>query len=482
MNGTAPVEHHDLRAVHGPLLVVGGVRDVGWDCFAEIHQPGAETRHGVVLECAGDIAVVQVLEGTDGIAPAHARVTFGARPLHIPVGDGWLGRACNGRGEPIDGGPPVTGERLADVNGAPMNPTARATPRDPVLTGVSMIDALTTLVRGQKLPIFSIGGLPHLGLATQIAAQAHAAGEPFAVVFAGMGVTHADAAAVRDALEPRTAQAELTLLLNTADDPVIERILTPRLALTVAEHLAFGGGRHVLVVMADMTSYCEAVRQVGAARGEIPGRRGYPGYLYSDLASLYERCGRLQDRAGSITEVPVLTMPAGDLTHPVPDLTGYITEGQIVLSSERHARGVYPPIEPLSSLSRLMRHGAGPGRTRDDHVDLAAQVLSLLARARDVTELADLLGSDALSETERRYLAYAGAFDTQLAQRPDEDRSLDDTLDRAWQAASVLPRRELTMLTADQLDHRYQGGHGRVPPTNPDGSAEEPDAGPATAR
>jgi V/A-type H+/Na+-transporting ATPase subunit B len=274
MNGLAPVAYHDLRSVHGPLLVVGGVHSTGWDEFAEVHLTGGEIRHGVVLECAGDLAVVQVLEGTDGIASARASVTFTGGPLQIPVGGSWLGRACNGRGEPIDGGPPITGEVLAHVNGAPINPIARDTPKEPVLTGVSMIDALTTLVRGQKLPIFSVGGLPHLELATQIAAQAHAAGEPFAVVFAGMGVTHADADAVRDALESRAAQAELTLLLNTADDPVIERILTPRLALTIAEHLAFEDGRHVLVVMADMTSYCEAVRQVGATRGEIPGRRG----------------------------------------------------------------------------------------------------------------------------------------------------------------------------------------------------------------
>jgi V/A-type H+-transporting ATPase subunit B len=482
VTGTATVEHHDVRAVHGPLLVVAGVRDVGWDSFALIHLSDGETRHGVVLECNRDLAIVQILEGTDGITPAHVSVAFTAGPLRIPVGDGWLGRACNGRGEPIDGGPPISSDVLADVNGTPINPTARAAPRDPVLTGVSMIDALTTLVRGQKLPIFSIGGLPHLELATQIAAQAHASGEPFAVVFAGMGITNADAAAMRDTLERRAARAELTLLLNTADDPVIERILTPRLALTVAEHLAFDGGRHVLVVMADMTSYCEAVRQVGAARGEIPGRRGYPGYLYSDLAALYERCGRLRDRDGSITEVPVLTMPAGDLTHPVPDLTGYITEGQIVLSARQHARGLYPPIDALSSLSRLMRRGVGPDRTRDDHLDLAAQILSLLARARDVTELADLLGADALSETERRYLSYADAFDTHFTQRPDENRSLDDSLDRAWKAASVLPRRELTMLTADQLDRHYQGGPGRVPPPAANQPNEVHDAGPASAR
>jgi V/A-type H+-transporting ATPase subunit B len=455
MNGTARVEHHDVRQVGGPLMAVGGARGVGWDEFVEIQLEDGGTRHGVVVESGDDVVIVQVLEGTDGIAPARARLAFAGCPLKIPAGDGWLGRTCNGRGEPIDGGPPVTGRELVDVNGFPMNPVARDVPRDPVLTGVSTIDALTTLVRGQKLPIFSVGGLPHLELATQIAAQAHVAGEPFAVVFAGMGITHADAGAVRDALEMRAADAELALFLNTADDPVIERILTPRLALTVAEHLAFTEGRHVLVVMADMTAYCEAVRQVGAARGEIPGRRGYPGYLYSDLASLYERCGRLRGKPGSITEVPVLTMPAGDLTHPVPDLTGYITEGQIVLSQDRHARGLYPPIDPLSSLSRLMRRGAGPGRTRKDHLDLAAQTLSLLARAREVAELADLLGADALTEAERRYLTYAQVYDAQLAQRSDENRTLEDSLDRAWRALGVLPRAELAMISAGDLDQRY---------------------------
>ncbi len=461
--GVSPVAHHDVRRVGGPLLVVGGARGVGWNEFARVRLPAGAERHGIVLEVADDVAVVQVLEGTDGIAPSSASVTFTGAPLRIPVGPGWLGRACNGRGEPLDGGPPVVSDVQADVNGRAMNPVARESPRDPVLTGVSTLDALTTLVRGQKLPVFSVGGLPHLELATQVAAQAHAAGEPFAVVFAGMGVTHADAAAVRAVLEPRAAAGELTLVLNTADDPVVERILTPRIALTVAEHLAFTAGRHVLVVLVDMTSYCEAVRQVGAARGEVPGRRGYPGYLYSDLASLYERCGRLRGRPGSITQVPVLTMPAGDLTHPVPDLTGYITEGQVVLAAGQHARGIYPPVDCLSSLSRLMRRGAGPGRTREDHLDVAAQVLAALARAQQVAELAELLGPDALSQTERSYVDCAAAFDASMTQGPDEARTLEQTLDRLWDVVSVLPRRELGMLRRADLDLRYRGGPGPVP-------------------
>jgi V/A-type H+-transporting ATPase subunit B len=325
-----------------------------------------------------------------------------------------------------------------------------------VLTGISVIDELMTLVRGQKLPIFSVAGLPHLELAGQLAAQASAGGEPFSVVFAAMGLTHEDAAAVRATLEERSAAGELVLLLNLADEPVIERVLTPRLALTVAEQLAFEEGRHVLVVMADMTSYCEALREVSAARGELPARRAYPGYLYSDLASLYERCGRIAGMPGSVTMVPVLTMPAGDITHPVPDLTGYITEGQIVLSADLHARGVYPPVDALSSLSRLMRHGAGPGRTRDDHLDVAAQTLAALASARRARELAELIGSSALSDSDRRYAALERAFETQLiSQGGTETRSMDQTLGLAWQVLGVLPRRDLTMLSAQALDEYY---------------------------
>lgn len=450
------IEYLDVAEVRGPLLVVRGVSGVGWDEFAEIRSAAGEVRHGLVLEVDRDLAVVQVLEGTEGIAPGGTGVSFAGVPLRIPVGEGWLGRVCNGRGEPLDGGPPVFGTATAPVNGYPLNPTWRLPPAEPVLTGISVIDGFTTLVRGQKLPVFSVAGLPHLELAAQIAAQSSAGGEPFSVVFAAMGLTHADAAAVRDTLEERSATGELVLLLNTADDPVIERVLTPRLALTVAEHLAFDLGRQVLVVMADMTSYAEAVREVSAARGEIPARRAYPGYLYSDLASLYERCGRIRDRTGSVTVVPVLTMPAGDITHPVPDLTGYITEGQIVLSAEVQAHGVYPPVDPLSSLSRLMRTGAGPGRTREDHLDVAAQVMAALARARQARELAELVGAAALSATDQHYLAFSAAFEERLVdQGRDEQRSLDQTLDRAWAVLSELPRRELTMLPESQLAARY---------------------------
>jgi len=454
------VEYADVRELRGPLLVVGGVQGVGWDEFARVWLPSGAIRSGLVLEVNRDLAVVQVLEGTEGLDLADTAVSFLGEPLTIPVGEGWLGRVCNGRGEPLDGGPPVLGTERRPVSGRPLNPTRREPPADPVLTGLSGLDALTLLVRGQKLPIFSVAGLPHLELAAQIAAQAQVGDEPFAVVFAAMGLTHADAAVVRDVLEERSAVGDLLLLLNTADDPVIERLTTPRIALTVAEHLAFTARRHVLVVLADMTSYAEALREVSSARGEIPARQAYPGYLYSDLASLYERCGRVYGIPGSVTVLPVLTMPAGDITHPVPDLTGYITEGQIVLSPEVHTRGIYPPLDPLSSLSRLMRHGAGAGRTRVDHLDLAAQVLSAVARSRQVRELADLIGVDALSDTDRTYLRFEEVFEQRLLdQRRNENRGLDDTLDRAWEAACVLPRRELTMLSSDLLDrHRPERG------------------------
>jgi V/A-type H+-transporting ATPase subunit B len=444
--------------MRGPLVIMQGVAGVGWDEFATIRLPSGQQRHGLVLEVDRDLAVVQVLEGTSGMKPSATRILFSGSPLRIPVGPQWLGRVCNGLGEPADGGPPVLAPDVAPVSGFPINPAYREPPTDPVLTGVSAIDALTTLVRGQKLPIFSVPGLPHLELAAQIAAQASAGSEPFSVVFAAMGLTHPDAAAVRDALEERSAAGELVLLLNLADAPPIERLLTPRLALTIAEHLAFSLGRHVLVVMADITSYCEALREVSSARGELPGRRAYPGYLYSDLASLYERCGRIRGTAGSVTLVPVLTMPAGDITHPVPDLTGYITEGQIVLSGETHARGIYPPVDALSSLSRLMRHGAGPGRTRSDHLDAAAQMLAALARARHARELAELVGELALSATDRRYLEFEGAFEHVLVdQGQTENRSLEETLERGWKALRVLPRRDLAMLSAQELDAHYGG-------------------------
>ncbi len=457
MRPAAPIEYTAISSVRGPLLVVEGVEEVGWDEVAEVRLDSGELRHGVVLDVNRDLAVVEVFEGTEGMRPTNVRVTFGGTPMRAPVGEGWLGRICNGRGEPLDGGPPVVGEIWRPVGGLPINPAARERPRDPIITGVSALDGLATLVRGQKLPIFSVGGLPHLELAAQIAAQATAGDAPFAVVFAAVGIPHADVSLVREVLEERAAAGELTLLVNTAGDPLVERIVTPRLALTIAEHLAFDLDRHVLVVTADLTSYCEAVREVSAARGEVPSRRGYPGYLYSDLASLYERAGRIRGRTGSLTQLPVLTMPAGDITHPVPDLTGYITEGQLVLSPELDARGVYPPFDVLSSLSRLMRLGAGPGRTREDHLEIAAQLVALAALARRAADLADVVGADALSERERRYLSFADVLESRvLGQDPAEARSLEETLALAWKAASIVPRQELTMVAREYLDAHYE--------------------------
>ncbi len=454
--GWARPEFTAVEQLRGPLLIARGVKGVGWDEFASIRLGAGELRHGLVLEVNGDLAVIQVLEGTAGMDPNDTSIEFAGSPLRIAVGPQWLGRVCSGRGEPRDGGPPVTGELTMPVAGFPVNPALRLPPAEPVLTGISVIDELTTLVRGQKLPIFSVAGLPHLELAGQIAAQASAQGEPFSVVFAAMGLTHADAAVIRAILEERSAAGDLVLFINLADDPVIERILTPRLALTVAEHLAFTLGRHALVVMADMTSYCEALREVSMARGELPARRAYPGYLYSDLASLYERCGRIEGLPGSLTMVPALTMPSGDITHPVPDLTGYITEGQLVLSADLHARGIYPPVDALSSLSRLMRHGAGPGRTRDDHLDVAAQTLAALAAARRARELSELIGSAALGDSDRRAIRFEQAFETTLMnQGPAESRTLAETLRLAWQVLGVLPRRDLTMISASAVDRYY---------------------------
>ena len=447
------VAYSDVTSIEGPLLVVRGVEGVGWDEQVIVELASGELRHGQVLDANRDLAVVELFEGGSGIDPDAARVKFMGGPIRIPVGEAWLGRTANGRGEVIDGGPPVMSADMRSVAGSPINPARRVPPRDPIITGVSAIDGLTTLVRGQKLPIFSIGGLPHLELAVQIAAQATAPGASFSVIFAAMGITNADADMVRDVLDERAERKELTLFINLAGDPVVERILVPRLALTVAEHLAFELDHQVLVVMCDMTTYCEAVREAASARGEIPGRRGYPGHLYSDLASIYERCGRLRGREGSITQVPVLTMPAGDITHPVPDLTGYITEGQLVLSSEMQGAGVYPPFEALSSLSRLMRNGAGEGRTRADHLAVSSQAFAALARAREVRELEEMVGSEALSETDQGYLRFAAALEqTFMKQRRDERREIGATLDLIWAALAKLPRRELSALPAEMID------------------------------
>ncbi|MGZ4184380.1 MAG: V-type ATP synthase subunit B [Solirubrobacteraceae bacterium] len=452
----APVEYTAIGSMRGPLIVVEDVAGVGWDEVAEIRLESGELRHGTVLDVHDDVAVLEVFEGTSGMRLDSARVAFSGSPMRIPVGEGWLGRICNGRGQPLDDGPSVVGGELRPVSGAPINPALRAAPSEAVLTGVSAIDGMATVVRGQKLPVFSVGGLPHLELAAQIAAQAHVEGEPFAIVFAALGLPNADIHVVRSVLERRADLADLVLFINTAEDPIVERIVTPRVALTVAEHLAFDLHRHVLVVLADLTNYCEAVRQVSAARGEVPSRRGYPGYLYSDLASLLERAGRIKGIEGSLTQLPVLTMPAGDITHPVPDVTGYITEGQLVLSPELYARGISPPFDMMASLSRLMHRGAGPRLTRDDHLEISAQLYGIAARARQAADLAEVVGEDALSSSDRDYLRARHAFETDFLSQPlDDSRSLADTLDRAWSVASILPRAELSMVSPDTLQAHY---------------------------
>jgi V/A-type H+/Na+-transporting ATPase subunit B len=452
----APIEYRAIGSIRGPLIAVQDTSGIGWDETADVTLESGEVRHGTVLDVHEDLAIVQILEGTSGMRLDSARVAFSGAPMTIPVGEEWLGRTCNGRGEPIDGGPPVAAGEQRPIAGAPINPARRAAPNEPILTGVSAIDGLATLVRGQKLPVFSVGGLPHLELAAQIAAQAYVEGESFAIVFAALGLPHADVQAVRSVLERRAQLGDLALFVNTADDPIVERIITPRVALTVAEHLAFDLGRHVLVVLADLTNYCEALRQVSAARGEVPSRRGYPGYLYSDLASLLERAGRIKGVAGSLTQLPVLTMPAGDITHPVPDVTGYITEGQVVLSPELYARGISPPFDALASLSRLMRHGAGPGLTRDDHLGISAQLYGIAARARQAADLAEVVGEDALTANDLDYLRARAAFEADFVSQPlGENRSLDDTLDRAWEVASLLPRTELSMISPAILDGHY---------------------------
>jgi V/A-type H+-transporting ATPase subunit B len=465
VSARSPIEYVGAHAVRGPLLFVGGVNGVGWDEVAEIRLESGEVRHGVVLDVSRELTVLEVLEGTAGVSLNRLLVAFAGSPMRIPVGEGWLGRTWNGRGDPLDGGPPATGRELRPVVGAPINPAARLVPADPIITGVSVIDGLATLVRGQKLPIFSVGGLPHLELAAQVAVQATAGGDRFSVVFVAMGITWSDAAQVRVLLERRLETGSLGLFLKTARDPRVERLVAPRIALTVAEHLAFEQEHHVLVVMCDMTSYCEALREVSAARGEAPGRLGYPGYLYSDLASVYERAGRIRGSAGSLTQLPVLTMPAGDITHPVPDLTGYITEGQLVLNPDLYRRGLYPPFDVLNSLSRLMRLGAGPGRTREDHRAIGEQLYAAMARARHAADLAELVGEEALLPVERQYREFEQRFRHGfLSQGQDEQRSLEDTLNRAWGAVAGLPRSELVMIAPDILDVRL--------PKENDGSAD----------
>jgi len=450
-------EYSTTREIAGPLLLVGEVEGVKYDELVEIELPDESVRLGRVLEVEHDTALIQLFEPPTGLNVLSSRVRFLQRGIRFPVSEDILGRVFDGMGKPIDDGPKVLAETELDINGNPINPYARDYPSEFIQTGVSTIDGLNTLVRGQKLPIFSGSGLPHNRLAAQIARQARVLGEAehFAVVFAAMGITFEEAQFFTNDLRNSGAMERSVLFINLADDPAIERIATPRIALTAAEYLAFERGMHVLVILTDMTNYCEALREVSAARKEVPGRRGYPGYLYTDLATIYERAGRIQGKEGSITQIPVLTMPEDDKTHPIADLTGYITEGQILLSRDLHRKGIYPPVDVLPSLSRLKDKGIGDGRTREDHADLLNQCFAAYARGQEVRELAVILGESALSASDRFFLKFAEAFeDRYVRQGEHEARTIIETLDLEWELLSILPVSELKRVH-DELIAKY---------------------------
>jgi len=453
-------EYIGLSEIVGPLIVLEGVRGAGYNEVVEIRQPDGGVRHGLILETSREATVVQVFEGTSGLSLPDTRVRFKGKPLEIALSRELLGRVFNGSGQPLDNLPYPVSDEWRDVNGLPINPTARDYPRKFIQTGLSAIDGMNTLIRGQKLPIFSGSGLPHNQIAAQIARQARIVGEdvPFAVVFAAMGIKYDTARFFIDSFEESGALENVVLFLNLADDPTIERLLTPRTALTVAEFLAFDQEMHVLVILTDMSNYCEALREVSTSRSEIPSRKGYPGYLYSDLASTYERAGMLLGFRGSITQMPILTMANDDITHPIPDLTGYITEGQIVLERELHQKGVYPPIAGLPSLSRLMKDGIGEGLTREDHAHLASQLFAAYAHVKEVRALASVIGEEELTPLDHAYLEFGEGFEHRfLAQGDHEDRSIEQTLDLGWEVLSTLPEEELTRVTEEELEKHYKG-------------------------
>jgi V/A-type H+-transporting ATPase subunit B len=437
-------EYRTLTYVTGPLIFVENVHGVAYNEMVAVLMPDGTERSGQVLEVSGSTAVIQVFEGTQGIDIDRTRVRFLEEVAMIDVAPELMGRILNGTGKPIDGGAPIIPERRLDINGAPINPFRRAQPADFIETGISAIDGLNTLVRGQKLPIFSGSGLPANELAAQIIRQARVkSGEEFAIVFGAMGITHREAAYFMNQFESTGALERVVFFLNLADDPTVERLLTPKCALTVAEYLAFEKDLQVLVILSDMTNYCEALREVSTAREEVPGRRGYPGYMYTDLSTIYERAGRIKGKKGSVTQLPILSMPDDDITHPIPDLTGYITEGQIVLSRHLHRRGVFPPIDVLPCLSRLMNLGIGEGKTRDDHRGVANQLYAAYAQGRDLRRLVAIVGEEALSDTDRRYLHFADAFEAQFISQGDEGRTVEETLSLGWELMSELPISEL---------------------------------------
>ncbi|HHX20743.1 MAG TPA: V-type ATP synthase subunit B [Clostridiales bacterium] len=451
-------EYRTIREVVGPLMMVEGVSGVTYDELVEIRQASGEMRRGRVLEVNGDRALVQLFESSSGLKIDDSTVRFLGRGIELSVSMDMLGRVFDGMGEPRDGGPAIIPEARRNINGTALNPAARDYPSEFIQTGVSAIDGLNTLVRGQKLPVFSGSGLPHAQLATQIARQARVLGkdEMFAVVFGAIGITFEEADYFIGDFRRTGAIEHAVLFMNLANDPAIERIATPRMALTAAEYLAYEKDMHVLVILTDMTNYAEALREVSAARKEVPGRRGYPGYLYTDLASMYERAGRVVGRKGSITQLPILTMPEDDITHPIPDLTGYITEGQIILSRELHRKGIQPPINVLPSLSRLKDKGIGEGKTRKDHAPTMNQLFAAYSRGKDAKELAVILGDAALTDVDKQYAAFADAFEAEyVSQGYHADRSIEDTLDLGWKLLRMLPRNELKRIRDDMLDEYY---------------------------
>ena len=453
------LEYLGLSAINGPLIVLEGVKDASFDEIVRITIDENEEKIGRIVELYEDKAVIQVFQGTDNMSLNNTKTKLTGHPMEITLSEEILGRRFNGIGKPVDGLGPIKSTIKRNINGQPLNPCSRKYPRNFIQTGISAIDALTTLIRGQKLPIFSGNGLPHDQLAAQIVKQATLGtdtDEKFAIVFGAMGLKYDVAEYFRRTFEESGASSHVVMFTNLANDPVLERLITPKVALTAAEYLAFEKGMHILVVLTDMTSYAEAMREVSSCKGEIPSRKGYPGYLYSELASIYERAGIVKNSKGSITQLPILTMPNDYITHPIPDLTGYITEGQIVLDRSLHQKSVYPPISILPSLSRLMKDGIGEGYTREDHQDLANQIFSSYSHVAEARSLASVIGEDELSPTDKKYLEFGKAFETQfLAQGINENRSITDTLDLGWQLLKILPREELDRIDTKILDKYY---------------------------
>ena len=455
------IEYLGLSSINGPLIALEGVQDAFYDEIVDFVVNGKEHKMGRIVEVYKDKAIIQVFEGTENMSLNNTHTRLTGHPMEIGLSEEMLGRTFNGIGEPIDDLGPITVEEVRDVNGLPLNPVRREYPRNYIRTGISAIDGLTTLIRGQKLPIFSGNGLPHDQLAAQIVKQASLGGstnEDFAIVFAAMGVKHDVADFFRRTFEESGVANHVAMFLNLANDPVVERLITPKVALTAAEYLAFEKNMHILVILTDMTSFAEAMREVSSSKGEIPSRKGYPGYLYSELATFYERAGIVEGVNGSVTQLPILTMPNDDITHPIPDLTGYITEGQIVLDRNLHGQAIYPPISVLPSLSRLMKDGIGKGYTREDHQDLANQLFSAYAKVGEARNLASVIGEDELSPIDKKYLEFGKAFEERyIGQGPNENRTIEETLDLGWELLRILPKEELDRVDTKILDVYYKG-------------------------